>query len=112
MCMTCYAEAGAPCIVNEKTLAAAELVRQLYATEYGAVGGTMHVVTDDWNLEDDHVAFCVKESQNCGGPLEQKVAAAFAAMTEAERASTLALEEGWLYPDGTTAVQPLDPEEE
>ena len=112
MCMNCYAEAGAPRIVNEATLRAAKLVAELYATDYGGCGGNMHIVTDDWNLEDDNVAFCAACAAADGTLLEREIAAAFVAMTEDERASALALWDGFLLPDGTTDVTPIEPDED
>ena len=56
MCHGCYEEYGAPTLDTPAIRRAAAAVERLYET-HGA-GGFMHIVTDDWNLEDEHVAFC------------------------------------------------------
>lgn len=56
MCEGCYEDYGSPRIINEKTLTAARLIHEIY--ELMCNGGNMHIVLDDWNLEDDDLAFC------------------------------------------------------
>ncbi len=60
MCDGCWDEYGKPDIVNEKTEAALALVRQVYAAPRGGAGGRLHIVLDDWNLEDEHIYWCHK----------------------------------------------------
>jgi hypothetical protein len=109
MCEGCYEEYGRPAIITDRTLAAAELVRQVY--DYSGVGGNLHIVLDDWNIEDDNLEFCAKEIA-AGGyfdpkypderatseqlDVEKRCCDALARMTLAERASALALYDGYL----------------
>ena len=102
MCENCYRGYGSPTIVNEKVLAAVTLVRQVY--ESSCVGGNLHIALDDWNLDDDNLKFCSNEIDKAGNegrdsPLELKVERAccdaFMAMSEDERASALAIHDGF-----------------
>lgn len=45
----------------------APLVKALYATEHGSVGGHLHVVLDDDNIDTSHVEYCIQsaESDRC-----------------------------------------------
>jgi hypothetical protein len=116
MCYGCWQEMGKPAIVTEATKAAAEAVRALY--EINAVGGAMHIVTDDWNIEDHSLEFCSKEIE-AGDHWSFKDAGAREAaklvcdlmspMTEDERASVLALESGFIGDDGTEPPMPSKP---
>ena len=63
MCYGCYEEAGKPAIVNDKTKKAAELIKDLYKQDGCGVGGYAHVVTDDWNLEDGNIDWCITEAE-------------------------------------------------
>lgn len=51
MCIQCWDGAGRPANRSPVIDRAVELVRALY--DIHAVGGPMHVVVDDWNLEDE-----------------------------------------------------------
>lgn len=108
MCYGCWEEYGKPLVVNETTAKTAELVKRLY--EFAAAGGNCHIVTDDWNLEDDHIEFCVAQVERGGyvdpnyaddrdSPeqlsLEAEILKAFGAMTMDERASTMAIVDGF-----------------
>ena len=44
----------------------APLVDALYASDHGTVGGHLHNVLDDGNLEDSSVAFCIAEAERDG----------------------------------------------
>lgn len=59
MCWGCYEEYGSPDIENEKTRLCQELILDVY--EFSCVGGNLHVVLDDWNLEDSHIKWCLNE---------------------------------------------------
>lgn len=63
MCYGCYEEAGKPAIVNDKTKKAAELIKDLYEQDGCGVGGYAHIVTDDWNLEDGNIDWCITEAE-------------------------------------------------
>ncbi len=62
MCENCWIERGGHSIVNERTLKGAELIDELYCTPDGGAGGYAHVVTDDDNLEDHSIDFCLKSA--------------------------------------------------
>lgn len=105
MCEGCYEEYGRPAIINDRTLAAAALAARVY--EFSAVGGNLHIVLDDWNIEDDNLEFCAKQIADGGyegrdSPeelaVEKECCEAFMAMTLDERASALAIHDGLLNP--------------
>lgn len=52
-----FVKAGKPVIENENTLKAAELIGKIY--EGSIVGGNVHIITDDKNVEDHWVACCL-----------------------------------------------------
>lgn len=105
MCEGCWVEMGSPQIVTDKTKRVAELVGQLYAMPGGGVGGNLHIVTDDWNLEDEHIAYCAEtvatpdRAYRYDDPaqlaVEAEICALMKDMTEAERGSALAIEGGY-----------------
>ncbi len=107
MCEMCWNEYGEPNIVNEKTEAALALVRAVYEAPQGGSGGNLHIVLDDWNIEDDSIYFCLGEDGEMesyfGGTydmtptiIERACAGAFLDMTLRERASTLAKFDGMM----------------
>ena len=116
MCYGCWEEGGTPQIDNEKVRAAVALVEAVY--DHSCVGGNLHIVLDDWNIEDHSLEFCsycidhggVMPPDQCNevhesyqaekrahpDPPEQLAVErvccdAFMAMTEDERLSALAL---------------------
>jgi hypothetical protein len=56
MCHGCFEEYGSPAIFTDATREAARLIR-----ETDGHSGYLHIVLDDWNLEDDHLEFCAGE---------------------------------------------------
>ncbi len=107
MCEVCYDEYGKPNIVNEKTEAALALVRQVYEAPQGGAGGNLHIVLDDWNIEDSSIYYCIESygevESYFGGNydmtptiIERACAGAFLDMTLRERASTLAKFDGMM----------------
>ena len=40
-----------------------ELARKYYAKEDNSCGGSLHIVLDDGNVEEESVCFCLKEAQ-------------------------------------------------
>ena len=56
MCRGCWEEYGSPEIKTEATRAAAKLAERVY--EFSCVGGNLHIVLDDWNIEDENIAWC------------------------------------------------------
>ena len=93
MCFGCWEEQGRPQVNSEAVSLAARTVAELYTVHL--VGGKMHIVTDDWNVEDEDVEFCKEEIEKDGDELERACLAAFLALTQTERASALALERGF-----------------
>lgn len=96
MCEGCYAEYGSPTIRNEKTDAAAALIARVY--EQNCVGGNLHVQLDDWNIEDEFFdEFTVHhESSDAALAVERQCFDLMKSMTLEERASALALYDGYL----------------
>ena len=56
MCRGCWEEAGKPAMVTPAIFAAVASVKRVF--DLHCMGGNLHIVIDDWNLEDDHLAFC------------------------------------------------------
>jgi hypothetical protein len=102
--MECYEEAGYPTIYNEKVKIAVDLIKKLYDTPNGSVGGIGHVVFDDWNL--DCVKSCLAEcgkdwtSCMCQDTIDasRKALEHCVDMTEDELASALAIVDGFWKP--------------
>jgi hypothetical protein len=97
MCEGCYEEYGRPTIINGKTLAGAELVRAVY--KYNGVGGNLHVQLDDWNIDDEFWdEFKVYHADSSAEQVEaeKECFEAFKHMNTDERASALAIYDGFL----------------
>lgn len=92
MCQGCWTDYGRPAIDNERVRRAVAAVDALY--EWHGAGGGMHIVTDDWNVEDDSVAFCRERIQRDGDERERQCLEAVALLTVDERASALAMKWG------------------
>ena len=72
MCHSCYEAAGSPTIDNAAVREAVALIRQIY--EYNAVGANLHIVTDDYNLEDtDLEASLVGIKENLGNSTPEQL---------------------------------------
>jgi hypothetical protein len=96
MCEECWEKWGSPQIDNPQVRHAVAMIADLYREHL--VGGHLHIVVDDWNLEDGYLAFCAQDAHDRSGgydPEEQACADALTACTEVERASALALGEGF-----------------
>ena len=103
MCYGCYEEFGKPTIVNDLTKAAAVAIARVY--ECRCAGGNLHIVVDDWNLDDEDIAFCIKYIGNGGFEgqddpekliAESECAEMLKRMTLEERVSALAIYDGFL----------------
>lgn len=102
MCIDCWQEAGCPTIRSEAIDRAVRAVHDLYE-EHGT-GGSLHIVTDDYNAADSYLAFCVQWAKENGGGFDALERAAYDALlplTEEERISALALHDG-LWANVTT----------
>lgn len=91
MCRHCWEEEyGGVRLDNEKVRAAALLVQAL--DEEQPSGGAAHIVTDDWNLEDSSIDWCLENfsaDDFDDGSRSIPVLRAFKDMTLDERASAL-----------------------
>jgi hypothetical protein len=98
MCCGCYAEAGAPKIDNDNVRRLAALKPNIY--EFGS----LHVIVDDWNLDDSHIKFCRaevdkdRESSPIAKRREHEFLDLIEQMTSAERYSAFAIAEGCWVP--------------
>ncbi len=63
------------------------LVRELYVD--APTGGNLHIVTDDWNLEDPFIRWSI--SQPGTSDLERNIGRRLLALTEEERGTALKL---------------------
>lgn len=94
--MECWNNLGSPKIVNEKTKAAVPLIAGVY--EFSCSGAGLHIILDDWNIDDSSIAFCEHYIENERGTRSQEqldaeraCLKAFKEMTLEERASALAM---------------------
>jgi hypothetical protein len=132
MCYGCWEEAGKPVIDTPAVRAAAAAVEEVY--QHNCMGGNLHIVLDDWNIEDGNLEFCNQCINGAGvmplegstfpahlryndqkranpDPPEQLAAERkchdlFAALTIDERASALALNDGFWQPTEANASRP------
>lgn len=106
MCVNCWEESGSPQIDTPEVRHAAACVSELHRDH--STGGLLHIVVDDWNLETEHVEWCLsEEALRCDreraphGPAPEIVidtAAALLVLSEEGRASALALARGFWKP--------------
>ena len=102
MCQACYEECGSPKIINDKTIKCAKLIDAIY--EYSCVGSNLHIIIDDFNIEDCQIEWClteaikenIHESDEDQLNIEIECLEALKVMTMDERASSLAIHCGWL----------------
>ena len=88
MCEACWNNSGRPELRTPEIEAVAKLIEA--ADPYGA----LHIVVDDWNLEDDHIQFCRAEDRATDD--ERALCDRLLAMTLKERASAMALADGFV----------------
>ena len=96
MCFNCYKELNKPAIINATTVYTAFLIEHLYDSPGGGAGGNLHIVTDDWNIDDEHLDFCsdlIKEceTQERRITIEKMIIKNMREMSIEERASALAI---------------------
>lgn len=58
MCYSCWEGYGSPTSDNPQIRECAKLIDDLYNYPEGGVGGNLHIITDDWNIDDEHIQFC------------------------------------------------------
>lgn len=90
MCYGCYEEYGKPRVITKTTGYLVECIRNVYNED--EQGGNCHHILDDWNLEDDHLNIAYAELT----PAEATLVGAMRGVSEDERATALALYEGWI----------------
>lgn len=96
MCYGCYLDYGSPSIRNEKTEAAALLIAKVYS--FSETGGNLHIHLDDWNIEDEYFEEFEIWRNDCSQEQVDADRACFdalKAMTLDERASAIAIHEGF-----------------
>lgn len=98
MCRGCWGEYGKPMIISEATLRASRLVARVYG--FSAVGGNLHVIVDDWNIEDRFFTggFEAFDDKVPAAQIaaEREAYGALRHLTLAERASALAMRSGYI----------------
>jgi hypothetical protein len=104
MCRGCWEDYGKASIVNDKTRALANAIDDVY--ECNGAGGNLHVVVDDFNIEDDTVESCRGDIEsNRWGDSDEHIAAERRCLnllceaTVEERASALAIQYGIIDPE-------------
>ena len=112
MCYSCWDNYGKSIIDTPAVREAAAAVHEVYV--YSCAGGNLHIVLDDWNVEGGNLAFC-QEKISEGGyegctaeqlAVEQRCLDIFKKLTEEERASALALADGYWEPEGVPIDNP------
>ena len=97
MCYGCWKEYGSPMIRNEPVMECSRLIAGVY--ELAAAGGNLHIVIDDWNLEDGSLEFCKEgideEAMDDKRQAESKCLKAMKALNFDERASAMAIHDGF-----------------
>lgn len=119
MCYGCWNDSEQARIDNEQVRAVAVMIAQIY--ENHCTGGMLHIVLDDWNIEDHNIRWCLDEAiteaanGGYGGDIHpddlalmRRCGEAMLALTEEERASALALYDGFWESPHLTRQQMRD----
>lgn len=101
MCCGCYAEAGWPRDFTPEVVRAATLINK--TDEFGP----LHIIVGDWNLEDDHIAYCAAIDEP-KSDAERCLIQLLLPMTMLERATAMALADGYLLGDGSYSQAAID----
>jgi hypothetical protein len=64
MCFGCYVVLGEPMEFTPAIPRVVELCKQLYVL--AGAGGNCHIVTDDWNLNEESIDHCIESVKNGG----------------------------------------------
>lgn len=99
MCEGCWADYGSPRDVPEDADQIVAQFEDLYSRDHCSTGGPLHVVLDDWNLEDEHLG--PWEDERDPWPpdvmeLATKISTRLRELPIDQRAAVLALWEGWI----------------
>lgn len=105
MCLHCWVyDYGAAYHDSPAIREAVRWIEALY--EESCVGGALHIVVDDMNLEDEHLEY--DPVPDLGRPLtavERGCREALRRLTVPERASAIARQEGWTPADAERAFR-------
>lgn len=98
MCYACWAELGHPTSTSPLVHLIASKINQLY--EVASAGAALHIVTDDWNLDDEDIQFCLDNLDEYNNypdlrELQVEIATNLLDMTMSDRGATLALADGF-----------------
>ncbi len=114
MCQSCWEEMGSPKIWNEATRTGLKFARLVYDQMNGGAGGGLHIVLDDWNLEDDSIQHCIDAKPYTRNgvdydftltPVEQECAKHLLTMTMDERGAMLACMDDCYDPEAQGKAQ-------
>lgn len=95
MCITCWEDGGSPTVWNPAVAEVTRLVTDLYGMDDCAVGGPLHVVVDDWNLDGPITPYWFGEESAELAEFVTALAAKMTALTVDERLSAMAHHEGF-----------------
>lgn len=102
MCSECWEQAGCPQIANEKVRECIKLIDEVY--NHNAVGGGLHVVLDDFNVDGDMQWESEWVETHRDSPEQYEAERAccdlLMTMTEAERMSAVSCYHGYWPLDG------------
>jgi hypothetical protein len=107
MCYDCWKNKyNAPKIINENVKKTIDLIQEIYKTE--STGGDCHIVLDDFNIENDHIQWCIdwinrNEIPEIGPEvkaIELECMNLMLTMSIDERAIALALADGYINEKG------------
>ena len=93
MCKGCWKQYGSPQISSLRVRETAQQIKEFYTEQ--PVGGHFHIILDDWNLADSSVEFCLKENRYTRNSLEIALGKNLQILSFKERASALALADGF-----------------
>lgn len=100
MCSSCWVDYGSPKLDSLEIQQCAELIIQFYMLDDCGAGGVLHIVTDDWNLEDEHLQFCRENAEKVSDydqkDLAIRILDLMDGMNLQERASAMALFDGYI----------------
>lgn len=57
---------------KKEVIKAVKLIVKLYEHPECEAGGYAHIVTDDWNLEDEDIDFCIKQAEKGEHDIDEK----------------------------------------
>jgi hypothetical protein len=97
MCCDCLEEYDPEPVSDEKMAEVIAAIKEVYAQEGGSTGGGLHIVLDDWNIEDYHVDYCLNWIQTDGfygdnhawRAVDLRCAKLLRELTEGQRASVM-----------------------